>query len=94
MRTLPEVAQRLLWWKNQKAVFQDEHRLIAQIMVLGDLEDTRAMLKAYPPEKLRQVLDDPPPGVFTPQAWTFWHLYLGKELKPLPARTFHELSTS
>lgn len=94
MRTLSEIAQRLLWWKDEKAFFQDDPRFIAQIMVLGDLDDTRAMLKAYTRERLRQVLDDPSPGVFTPQAWTFWHLYLGKALKPLPQRTFQEPSTA
>lgn len=88
MRTVSEVARRLLWWKTEEQWFQDEPRLIAQIMVLGDLEDTRALLSVYPAEQLKAVLDDPPPGVFTPQAWNFWHLYLGKELSPLPKRSF------
>ncbi|MCF8104541.1 MAG: hypothetical protein K9K64_03570 [Desulfohalobiaceae bacterium] len=86
MRTLSEVAKRLMWWKNVEEVFQDESRLIAQIMVFGDLEDTMAMLRQYTRKKLKQVLDDPPPGVFTPQAWTFWHLYLGENFRPLPQR--------
>mgnify|MGYP006299419147 CR=1 FL=1 len=88
MRSLYDVARRLLWWKKEEQWFQDEARLIAQIMVFGDLEDTRAMLRVYPAERLKAVLDDPPRGVFTPQAWNFWNLYLGKELRSLPKRSF------
>lgn len=93
MRTLFEVARRLMWWKTEDELLQDESRIIAQIMVLGGLEDTRVMLRVYPDEKLKAVLDDPPPGVFTPQAWNFWHLYLGKELRPLPERNFRSNQT-
>ena len=87
MRSLHEVAQRLIWWSKPEDALQDPKRLIAQIMTYGDLEDTQAMLRAFSRAQLEDVLNNPPSGVFTPEAWNAWHLLLGKKPKPLPRRT-------
>jgi hypothetical protein len=79
MRSLSQVARRLIWWKEPEEALRGRSRLIAQIMVYGDLEDTQAMLRAFSRDELLQVLDSPPPGVFTDRAWSFWHVYLNKE---------------
>lgn len=86
MRSLRQVARRLIWWKEPEEALRDRSRLIAQIMAYGDLEDTQAMLRAFNRDELLQVLDSPPPGVFTPKAWSFWHVYLHKEPRQLPGR--------
>ncbi|MEF8823487.1 MAG: hypothetical protein V5B78_08995 [Desulfohalobiaceae bacterium] len=86
MRPLLHIARRLVWWKEPEEALGDRYRFIAQIMTYGDLEDTRTMLKSYSREELLQVLDSPPPGVFTPRAWSFWHVYLNKKPRQLPGR--------
>ena len=86
MRSLLQVARRLVWWKEPKEALRERYRFIAQIMTYGDLEDIRTMLKSYSREELLRVLDSPPPGVFTPRAWSFWHVYLNKEPRQLPCR--------
>ncbi len=86
MRTLEQVARRLVWWKSPEDALKDKHRFLAQVMALGDLEDTRAMLREFLKEDLKFVLDHPPAGVFTPPAWNYWHVVLGKTIKPLPKR--------
>jgi len=72
---LLQVARRLVWWKEPEEALRDRYRFIAQIMTYGDLEDTQAMLRACTRDELLRVLDSPPPGVFTPRAWSFWHVY-------------------
>jgi len=86
MRPLSQVARRLVWWKEPEEALRDRPRLIAQIMTYGDLEDTQAMLRVCTRDELLQVLDSPPPGVFTSRAWSFWHVYLNKDPRPLPGR--------
>ena len=94
MRSLSQVARRLIWWKEPEESLRDRLRLIAQIMVYGDLEDTQAMLRAFNRDELLQVLDSPPPGVFTDRAWSFWHVYLHKEPRQLPERFSESTDTS
>lgn len=86
MRSLSQVARRLIWWKEPEEALRDSPRLIAQIMVYGDLQDTQAMLRAFSRDELLQVLDSPPSGVFSERAWSFWHVYLHKESRQLPGR--------
>ena len=83
-----DVAKRLIWWSDPQETLQDRKRLIAQIMTYGDLDDTKAMLREFSRSELESVLDNPPPGIFTPEAWNAWHLLLGKTPGPLPTRAF------
>ncbi len=87
MRSLHQVAERLIWWSKPENALQDHKRLIAQIMTYGDLEDTQVMLQAFSRAQIEEVLDNPPSGVFTPEAWNAWHILLGKKPRPLPKRT-------
>ena len=86
MRSLSRVASRLVWWKEPQEALRDRSRLIAQIMTYGDLEDTLTMLRTYSRDELLRVLESPPPGVFRLRAWSFWHVYLNKNPRPLPGR--------
>lgn len=86
MRTLEQVAKRLVWWESIDETFDNKTRFIAQIMNLGNLEDVRIMLATYSESELRSVLESPPAGVFSYPSWNFWRLKLGLRQKPLPRR--------
>ena len=46
-------------------------------MTLGTLDAMRWLIDRMPAGTLRQVLRDPPLGVFNERSWRFWHLRLG-----------------
>jgi hypothetical protein len=77
------VARRLLWWKSPAEALADPRRLLAQVMALGTPEDLAAARRHFPDDAFRAVLADPPPGVFDPRSWAYWHLML--DLGPAPA---------
>lgn len=72
--------------RSREKALRDRPRLIAQIMVYGDLQDTQAMLRAFSRNDLLQMLDSPPPGIFSERAKSFWHVYLHKEPRQLRGR--------
>lgn len=85
--TLEEVARRLVWWKEPEEALRDSHRLLAQVMALGTVEDLRAAKRHFSDEDFRAVLADAPPGVFDVRSWAYWHLVLGMGEAPgLPRR--------
>jgi hypothetical protein len=83
MRSLKEIAERLIWWTSPERAIENKVRFIAQVMVYGDLEDTKTLLKEFNCNELQSVLETPPPGVFTPPAWHYWHIVLDKRVTPL-----------
>lgn len=84
MRTLQEVAKRLLWWKSPEEAFSDPHRFLAQVMVFGTVEDILAAREHFPESAWRAVLLDPPTGLFDPRSWAYWHLVFHMEKPPEP----------
>lgn len=81
------VARKYVWWQPPERAIDDARTLLAQVMTLGVLEDVRWLLDSVSQESLRQVLGDPPIGVFNGRSWHFWHLRLGcKPVPPLPKR--------
>ena len=44
---------------------------------MGTWEDAHALLRILGREAFVSVLRAPPPGVFSPHSWSFWHLRLG-----------------
>jgi hypothetical protein len=55
------------------------NRFLAQAMTYGTIEDL-AVVKRYLPESaFREVLADPPAGVFDPRSWAYWHVRFGLE---------------
>lgn len=87
MGTLEEVARRLVWWKGPAVALADRSRFLAQVMVFGTGEDLAAVRQHFPGAEFREVMRAPPPGVFDPRSWAYWHLMLDMgPPPPLPRR--------
>jgi len=70
---LEQVARRLFWWKEPAAALADSARFLAQVMVYGTPEDLAVAREHFPESAFREVLADPPPGLFDPHSWVYWH---------------------
>lgn len=88
MRSVEEVARRLLWWMAPAVAAADSRRFVAQVMVYGTAEDVVAAQARFGESDFRAVLADPPAGLFDPRSWAYWHavLGLGQPAVPPPAR--------
>lgn len=80
------VAEKVFWWGDPAEWLDDKIRFVAQVMTFGDWDDTILVSKLLGEAAFHQVLDDAPPGVFDIKSWTYWHLRLGRQVPPLPAR--------
>ena len=86
-RRAAAMARKYVWWQDPRTTLDDPRLLIAQVMTLGTLDDVRWLIDQVPAEELRQVLREPPVGIFNERSWRFWHLRLGcRPIPPLPAR--------
>ena len=81
------MARKYVWWQSPGRTLADTRLFLAQIMTLGSVEDVRWLLSRVSEDGLREVLRDPPAGVFNARSWRYWHLRLGCDSVPeLPAR--------
>lgn len=81
------VARRLIWWKPPAVALEDRPRFLAQVMVLGTWNDVAVTRLHCSDEDLRKVLRAPPPGVFDPRSWSYWHRMLDEPcVPPMPRR--------
>ncbi|HZF09801.1 MAG TPA: hypothetical protein VFE33_13505 [Thermoanaerobaculia bacterium] len=86
---LEQAARRLFWWKEPAAALADPTRFLAQVMVYGTPEDLAVAQQHFPESAFRQVLADPPPGLFDPRSWAYWHAVFGLATPgPPPGRRF------
>ena len=86
-RRAAAMARKYVRWQYPRTTPDGPRLLIAQVMTLGTLDDVRWLIDRVPADTLRQVLREPPLGVFNERSWRFWHLRLGcRPLPPLPAR--------
>lgn len=86
---------KYLWWKSADEAVKEERRLIAQVMNLGDWEDTRRLEVTFTRGQLEDALEYAEAGWFTPRMWHFWHYRLGlakseEDIPPLPKRSFRD----
>ena len=87
MTELERVARHLFWWKTPAEALADPHRFVAQVMVYGTVEDLTVARRHFPESAFREVLSDPPPGLFDPRSWAYWHVVFGLDAPPeLPRR--------
>jgi hypothetical protein len=86
MTDLEQVARRLFWWKSPSEALADQHRFVAQVMVYGTPEDLAVARRHFPESFFRQVLAEPPAGLFDPRSWAYWHVVFGLEAPPEPPR--------
>jgi hypothetical protein len=84
---LEKVASHLFWWKIPAEALADTNRFLAQAMTYGTIEDLAIVQRYFPESALRNVLANPPAGVFDPRSWAYWHVRFGLEAPPeLPKR--------
>jgi hypothetical protein len=83
---LEQVARRLFWWKEPAAALAYPSRFVAQVMVYGTPEDLAVARAHFPESTFRAVLADPPPGLFDPRSWAYWHVVFHLEAPALPGR--------
>lgn len=86
MTDLEKVASRLFWWKTPGEALADSNRFIAQVMTYGTIEDLAVVQRYFPESAFRNVLNNPPSGVFDPRSWAYWHIRFGMEPPELPRR--------
>lgn len=80
------VARRVFWWGKPEEWLEDAPRFVAQVMTFGDWNDTALTWQLLGDAAFRQVLQNPPPGVFDIKSWTFWHHRFQLKVPPLPTR--------
>lgn len=91
MSELESLADRLVWWEDARAALRDPRRLLAQVMVYGTPEDLAIARRHFPASAFRQILANPPAGVFDHRSWAYWHVVFGLDPSPeLPRRQFPE----
>jgi transcriptional regulator with XRE-family HTH domain len=87
---LRRMARRYIWWQTPEASIMDPHRVIAQIMDLGTLEDFQEAAAILGKRRMAGVLNLAPPGWFHPKSWAFWNIALGRttsgRIPPIPTR--------
>ncbi len=89
MTSIEDVAARLVWWKPAAEALEDRQRFLAQVMTYGTVEDVVAARDRFGEDAFRQVLADPPAGVFDARSWAYWHVVFGMDPPPeLPRRGF------
>ena len=85
-RLLP-IAEKLCWWDAPAVALRNRTRFLAQVMTLGNWEDVRTVREVFGIEALRDVLSEPPAGVFDDASWIYWHHFLRIDpVPPLPRR--------
>ncbi|MDG4550451.1 MAG: hypothetical protein P9F19_13330 [Candidatus Contendobacter sp.] len=87
------VARRVVWFKKPEEALADPLHFLAHVMTYGAAEDLRALDGSVDADALREVLLDPPPGIFDGRSWAYWHYRLGltppgQPVPPLPQRRF------
>ncbi len=81
------VAQRLFWWEKPEEALTNRHRFAAQVMSLGTWEDIMTVKSKLGEAIFEEVINAPPPGVFSARRWNYWHVRLGRfPVPPLPHR--------
>lgn len=83
---LERMAARYVWWKTPDEAMKHPHRVVAQVMNIGDYRDVQALAHAVGDEALKDALTRAEAGEFSAKSWNYWHLRLGLDLRPMPAR--------
>jgi hypothetical protein len=80
------MAARYVWWKTQDEALKQPRRVIAQVMNIGDYRDVQTLARAVGDEALKDALTRAEAGEFSEKSWVYWHLRLGLNRPPMPAR--------
>ena len=84
------LAKKYIWWSRSEEAMMQPHRIIAQVMDIGDFEDAQEMMRALGEDILKDTIQHAEAGWFRPRSWHYWHyrLHLAKtgQVPPLPKR--------
>jgi hypothetical protein len=83
---LRSMAAKLVWWLEPEAALAQPRRLLAQVMVLGTLDDVQMAQAAFGWDAFRDALEQANPGVFDRRSWAYWHAFFGCPEPALPRR--------
>ncbi len=86
MKTVEDIARRLVWWKSPGETLVDTEQLLARVMAYGALSDVQLMLVKYGRPAFIAALKHASPGIFDSRSWQYWRLVLGLFDAPKPAR--------
>lgn len=90
MRTIEDVARRMVWWKAPAGALVDSGQLVARVMAYGALSDVQVILRELGPQALADSLQNAPPGIFDVRSWRYWHVVLGLPESPRPMRILRQ----
>jgi hypothetical protein len=85
---LLEVARKMVWYDRPEETLSDLMTFLPHLMVYGSSADLAIAERYVPAEEFRKVLEKPPVGLFTREAWEKWHELFGMPAPPLPRRRF------
>jgi len=74
---LKSLARKYVWWKSPEEAVLFPHRIIAQVMNLGDYDDVQKLANMAGDDLLREALSNAEAGEFNPRSWAYWHYRLG-----------------
>lgn len=87
---LKPYAAKYIWWKTSDEAVKMPARVVAQVMNLGDYNDTLKLIKLVGVDYLKEVLLHAEAGMFSDRSWHYWHYRLGLaklgEVPELPLR--------
>jgi len=85
---LLRVAKKVVWYDRSEQTLGDLKVFLVHLMVYGSAADVEVVERYVPEAEFRRVLEDPPAGVFTEEAWKRWHEQFGFPIPSLPQRRF------
>ncbi len=87
---LKRLAAKYIWWKSPEDAVAYPHRIMAQVMNMGDFDDVCELTEAVGDAGLREVVCSAEAGEFNLRSWHYWHHRLGlsdgEKIPPLPQR--------
>jgi len=87
---LNKLAARYVWWEPVAWAHKHPEIFLANVLNLGSWDDILLLRSCINNDTLRMVLENAPPGSFSPRSWHFWNIKLNRyPVPPLPSRTFH-----
>lgn len=86
---ITRLSKRYAWWQSPAEAIRNPSALLGRIMELGTWDDAQLALNEVGERGFREVLKNPPAGVFHDRSWHYWHLRFGiSPIPPLPKRRF------
>lgn len=84
-------ASRYVWWKTVDEAMVHPHRVIAQVMNIGEWDSWCELCRLFSSEEMCGILSNAEIGEFSEKSWVFWHTRLSCAsgiIPPLPRRNY------